>query len=443
MFRAVRLYALAAIALAILTTVPVSAQTEGTTSDTPTTTTSDLPTLPIIEIPLYVGTTRADFPVFEGENINTAAEKFGVAHGLTPEDLQTLKAEVTQRLVSVADSVKQSLDKNAPLFEVPVGLENGSVVPLRLYEGDDLLSAVTKFAEVQNIPEDFVPHLFEEVKKRVVSGGADQNSNPENSESNQIVFDFPVTFDGETEHRVVLRRGDVVQDVVERMAVELSLDDDLKANFLESVVQRVKDAAQIADQAELASRAAAGKSPVYTIDVKRGEDTLPLRLYEGDVLEQAVHAFVQRHGIDNNVVPMLIERAMESIKQAAQIPPEPAVDENGKQALVTLAVSMDAPADVEGEERVEQGTEQEGYELTTENSTSAQTLQLPAISLWEGETPEEAAQKYCEQNGLDPEAVGPQLAEVLRQGVAKREAAVAEAAAKAKAEEGAEEVTAA
>jgi glutaredoxin len=138
-----------------------------------------------------------------------------------------VKAEVTRRLVAVADSVNQNRqhanpDENSarPLFEVPVGLETGEVVPLRLYEGDDLQAAISKFVKTQNIPNEFVPHLFEEVKKRVTEKNDDDEKQP--------VFDFPVTFDGETEHWVVLRPGDVVQDVVARISASLALSEEVE-----------------------------------------------------------------------------------------------------------------------------------------------------------------------------------------------------------------------
>ena len=261
MFRAVRLCALASVALAVLATVPVTAQTEGSTDNL--TASPDLPTLPLIEIPLFLGTTRAAFGVYEGETIDASGEAFGQTHGLTPADLAVVKAEVTRRLVAVADSVNQNRqhanpDENSarPLFEVPVGLETGEVVPLRLYEGDDLQAAISKFAKTQNIPNEFVPHLFEEVKKRVSEKNDDDEKQP--------VFDFPVTFDGETEHRVVLRPGDVVQDVVARMSASLALSEEVAATFLTQVVQRVKAAGKAADAADEKNRKDAGQTPVYT-----------------------------------------------------------------------------------------------------------------------------------------------------------------------------------
>ena len=121
--------------------------------------------------------TRADFALYEGDNLNDAAEKFGVTHDLAPEALATLKGEVARRLLSITEAINanraQSADAKQLLFEVPMELESGEVVNLRLYEGDVLLEAVKKFAEQQSIPEDFVPHLFEEVKKKITAHGAD------------------------------------------------------------------------------------------------------------------------------------------------------------------------------------------------------------------------------------------------------------------------------
>ena len=425
MFRATRLCALALLALALLT-APALAQTEEVVTDAPADApmdVSDLPALPILEIPLYVGTTRADFGVYEGENLNDAAEKFGVAHALSPESLASLKDEVARRLLSITEAINanraQSADAKQLLFEVPMELESGEVVNLRLYEGDVLLEAVKKFAEQQSIPEDFVPHLFEEVKKKITKQGADGAEFGDGA----VVFDFPVTFDGETEHRVVLRKGDVVHEVIDKMAAELELEDDVKAQFLAGVLERVRAAAVAADEAEAESRAAAGKAPLYEIAVKRGEDTLPLRLYEGDVLEQAVSAFVARHGFSEDAVPLLMEGAIASMEKARA--PEPLRDEQGRLAIVSLAVSLD----------VEEEGAAEGEEADADAApqTPKTKKQLPPIVLFEGQTPEEAATAYCEANGLDAEVVGPQLADVLRQGAAKREAGIAEAAAAAEA----------
>ena len=125
MFRATRLCALALLALALLT-APALAQTEEVVTDAPADApmdVSDLPALPIVEIPLYVGTTRADFGVYEGENLNDAAEKFGVAHALSPESLASLKDEVARRLLSITEAINanraQSADAKQLLFEVP------------------------------------------------------------------------------------------------------------------------------------------------------------------------------------------------------------------------------------------------------------------------------------------------------------------------------------
>ena len=422
MSRATRLFALALLALALLT-APALAQTEEVVTDAPADAppdVSDLPVLPILEIPLYVDRTRADFAVHEGENLNDAAEKFGVAHELSPESLATLKAEVSRRLLSITEAINanraQSADAKQLLFEVPMELESGEVVNLRLYEGDVLLEAVRKFAEQQSIPEDFVPHLFEEVKKKITKQGADAAEFGDDA----VVFDIPVTFDGETEHRVVLRKGDVVQEVVDKMAAELELDENLKTNLLEGVLSRVREAAVAADEAEAENRAAAGEAPLYEIAVKRGEDTLPLRLYEGDVLEQAVSAFVARHGFSEDAVPLLMEGAIASMEKARE--GEPLRDEQGRLAIISLAVSLD----------VEEEGAAEGEEADADAAPKTKK-QLPPIVLFEGQTPEEAATAYCEANSLDADVVGPQLADILRQGAEKREAAIAEAAAAAEA----------
>ena len=180
----------------------------------------------------------------------------------------------------------------------------------------------------------------------------------------------------------------------------------------------------------------------HSIDVTVGDETIPLRLYEGDVLESACTAFTQRHGISTSAVPTLVEKAMEQIKNAnanANAQLTPAVDANGRKALVTLAVSMDVPAgegesgEESGEQTTEQSTEQSTAETPNAGAPKTKQKQLPAISLFEHETPEDAAVAYCVANGLDPDAVAPRLADVLRRGAAKRASALAEADAEAEA----------
>ena len=62
---------------------------------------------------------------------------------------------------------EQSKQTKEPLFEFPVALDDGEVVPLRLFEGDNLQEAVAAFAKRQSIPEDLVPVLFEQVRAKV------------------------------------------------------------------------------------------------------------------------------------------------------------------------------------------------------------------------------------------------------------------------------------
>jgi len=132
--------------------------------------------IPFLEIPVKIADTRVDLGLFEGDNVNEAVEKFGRDNSLNADDLATLKAEVTRRLVSIAEAVtkniQQSKQSKEPLFEFPVSLDDGEVVPLRLFEGDNLMDAVTAFAQRQSIPEDLVPVLFEQVRAKVFPNAA-------------------------------------------------------------------------------------------------------------------------------------------------------------------------------------------------------------------------------------------------------------------------------
>ena len=87
--------------------------------------------IPFLEIPVKIADTRVDLGLFEGDNVNEAVEKFGRDNSLNADDLATLKAEVTRRLVSIAEAVtkniQQSKQSKEPLFEFPVSLDDGEL----------------------------------------------------------------------------------------------------------------------------------------------------------------------------------------------------------------------------------------------------------------------------------------------------------------------------
>ena len=366
--------------------------------------------IPFLEIPVKIADTRVDLGLFEGDNVNEAVEKFGADNSLDADSLATLKAEVTRRLVSIAEAVtkniQQSKQTKEPLFEFPVALDDGEVVPLRLFEGDNLQEAVAAFAKRQSIPEDLVPVLFEQVRAKVFPGDAAQDATQDagaaptaaSSEdpAEDPVFSIPITVFGK-EEQLKLFKGDVLGERVRAFTTMHGLDEETEAKVLEAVAERIRSTQESVAAAE-ANRAAkdrAGaptpptsepKAPLYEISFKNAEGNVyPLRLYEGDVLEKAVTDFVTEHGFDTTDIPILVEQVSARMRSDAE--QKEGNVAAGTDRLVTLAVSMEDP--------------------------DPSKPPLPPIALHRGETPEQVANEYCDRHGLDKETVVPQVAKLL------------------------------
>ena len=357
------------LALLLIIGLAATASAQDAATASPTT-----ESIPFLEIPVKIADTRVDLGLFEGDNVNEAVEKFGADNSLDADSLATLKAEVTRRLVSIAEAVtkniQQSKQTKEPLFEFPVALDDGEVVPLRLFEGDNLQEAVAAFAKRQSIPKDLVPVLFEQVRAKVFPGDAAQDAAQDagaaptaaSSEdpAEDPVFSIPITVFGK-EEQLKLFKGDVLGERVRAFATMHGLDDETEAKVLEAVAERVRSTQESVAAAE-ANRAAkdrAGaptpptsepKAPLYEISFKNAEGNVyPLRLYEGDVLEKAVTDFVTEHGFDTTDIPILVEQVSARMRSDAEQKAATSGEQKegnvaaGTDRLVTLAVSMEDP----------------------------------------------------------------------------------------------------
>lgn len=247
---------------------------------------------------------------------------------------------------------------------------------------------------------------------------------------------------------------------MERFARSIGIEDeDLQRKILEAVADRVRDtqetqrAAESAREAAAAERAAAaadrssanapadadadarsGETAAYVLDISAGDATYPLRLYEGDVLRSAVEAFVARHGFDSSAVPILVEQVAERIQSdvaKTRSAESEATREGAADADASAAAAAGAAAGGEPSDPSDPAAAPSPRALVTlavaMDDAEPDAPPMPDIVLLEGQTPDEAARAYCGDNGLDLEAVAPELAKVLADNLAKRAAAAAAA----------------
>jgi hypothetical protein len=397
--------------------------------------------LPFVEIPLYVGESKQTLGIYEGDNVNEAVDAFGATHDLSPDELKTLKEEVTKRFVAIADVVRAgaspgaSFDGKEPLFQFPVGVGDGKVVPLKLYEGDNLLRAVQKFAKKNGVPEDIVPSLFQQIQLKVygenfddptitpLGGGAPGDASADPEAPPQLLYEFPVDVDGSGDKDnltpLKLYRGDVLGERVKAFAEEHALDDEASDKLVAAVAERIA-ATQQAEKAAEEIRAkreaealAAGEEggeppePLYEIPINVDDDTYPLKLYEGDILRTAVEAFVIEHGFEITSVPIIVDAVSKQFNKD-DADADAADDDGSPKPLVSFAVSMDG----------------------------GDGKPLPPIALYDNEDADVVANEYCEKHGLDVKVTAPQLADALRNSLKeKTPAEKAEAPAAAATEE--------
>ena len=154
--------------------------------------------------------------------MNVAAEAFGGEAGSpSSSPAQAEVAAASSPSPKPSTPTPRGSEAKEPLF-APRLLESGEVVPLRLYEGDDLAEACA------SSPPSKTSRVPPAPSRRCQARRA------------KTVYDIPVTLDGETEHRLKLFEGDALGERVAQFAAGWRRDETREA--LNAIAARVREA---------------------------------------------------------------------------------------------------------------------------------------------------------------------------------------------------------
>lgn len=298
--------------------------------------------MPISEFPVSVDGEQQLLPLFVGDTVPQAVEKFMRTHGIDPVHTDTMNARVLQR------AEEEGL---SPIAAYTVNVQNQPVT-LPLFKGTKVSDAVGNFGKVHGLTADEVAFLHQDVQKSLQAKGlAPLVEFKFDIGGNQAVLPL---FSGQNVTEMVYKFGEAhgigseaLQDVfneVNRVMREKGLapvaeftiawegkqltltvleGEDLRqmvANFAQAHGIPQENAPEILRQVS-AKMVAEGKLPAAQLPVTVGDQKLTLSFFNTQTPGQAVAKFCEQHGLDAAQMSPSLEAGLNNrLKDAGVLP---------------------------------------------------------------------------------------------------------------------------
>mmetsp|Transcript_2376 Transcript_2376/g.4837 ORF Transcript_2376/g.4837 Transcript_2376/m.4837 type:complete len:670 (-) Transcript_2376:428-2437(-) len=237
---------------------------------------------PIAAYAVKVRDQEVTLPLFKGSKVTDAVANFGKKHGLTEQDVQTLQKDVQKNLQ------QRGL---APLVEFKFDI-GGRQAVLPLFTGQNVTDMVTKFGEAYGIGSQALDEIFVEVNRVLRAQGL------------APVAEFSISWGGKLLTLTVLE-GEDLRQVVAKFA---------QANGIPS-----ENAPEILRQVS-AKLVADGQLPVASLPVTVGDQKLTLSIFKDQTPAQAAAKFCQDVGLDASVAATLEAGLTKRLKDSGVVP---------------------------------------------------------------------------------------------------------------------------
>eukprot|EP00239_Pterosperma_sp_CCMP1384_P010775 CAMPEP_0197866032 /NCGR_PEP_ID=MMETSP1438-20131217/43988_1 /TAXON_ID=1461541 /ORGANISM="Pterosperma sp., Strain CCMP1384" /LENGTH=673 /DNA_ID=CAMNT_0043484563 /DNA_START=164 /DNA_END=2185 /DNA_ORIENTATION=- len=303
--------------------------------------------IPIASYDFQFGDQVLNFSIRSGDNVAEKIADFGEKYGLNEDQLAAVTAEIRKKLVRSG---------HIPMREFPISMTAGEETKefsIPLFSGDDVGTAVARFATRYNLPEDLQKQITEQLAARAQQEGIlPLVQFPLKVHGEDAVL--PIFSDTNVQEAIVrfgeshqLPEGDVaalqkavtneLQDLGIAPVAEYTIDIDGKATLLpvyrgDNIEERVvkfgeangvpQDQLPLLFQ-EIQNRLETEKvrvTPVAEMQVSHGGQPRVLRIYPGDTVKEVVEAFVEQHGIPADAIPSLIGEVSNNLVTQKVIP---------------------------------------------------------------------------------------------------------------------------